>query len=96
MSKMKSLALMMAMAAITGDSMMKGNNWNKVQDKDLDLAPKQPPLPKGCKEYFFNINGGFSTEKMLRSEVIFKCVASNEKTARKKFDKWVEQQEKED
>lgn len=61
-----------------------------------NLSPKYisvnipPVIPKGCKEYFFAIDGRFSTEKMLRSECVFKCVASNEKNAIRKFNKWAE------
>ena len=35
--------------------------------------PKEPVIPKGCKEYFFGE---------------FKCVAINEKSAEKKYKKW--------
>jgi hypothetical protein len=37
---------------------------------------------KGCKEYFFNKEGKFST---IESEIVFKCVAVNDKSAIKKF-----------
>jgi hypothetical protein len=57
--------------------------------KDLDLTPKQPPIPKGCKEYFFNIEGEFSTEQMRKDECVFKCIASNDRVAWEKFNKKV-------
>lgn len=47
----------------------------------------QPRPPKGTKEYFFNQYGEFSTESMLKSEVVFKCRASNDKNAVRKFNK---------
>lgn len=48
--------------------------------------------PAGCDEYFFNINGEFSTVKMIRSEVVFKCFASNSRNAIRKFNKWKNEQ----
>jgi hypothetical protein len=55
--------------------------------------PKQEKIiierpPKGAKEYFFNSLGEFSTEKMLRSECVFKCFAINDKNAKRKFKKF--------
>jgi hypothetical protein len=50
--------------------------------------PKEKPIPKGAKEYFFNAQGEFSTERMLKTETVFKCVAISEKSATKKFERW--------
>jgi hypothetical protein len=51
-----------------------------------------PPLPKvipnGCKVYFFNAEGGFSNRHMLKTEVVYQCVASSDKKAKEKFQKW--------
>ena len=49
---------------------------------------KEKPAPKGAKQYFFNSQGEFSTEQMLKEECVFKCVAINDKSAIKKFQKW--------
>lgn len=62
---------------------------NDLNPKDIDTTPKQQPIPKGCKEYMFNKNGGFSTEKMLRDEVVFKCIAASDKSAKKKFNTFI-------
>lgn len=86
MSRMKSLALMYAMAAMTMDGIGTDNGDTRPEKITGKLPEK--PLPKGCKEYFFNINGGFSTEKMRRGEVVFKCVALNDKNAKRKFQTW--------
>jgi len=48
--------------------------------------PRKPP--KGAKEYFFNERGEFSTERMLKTDVVFKCYAVNDKNAIRKFKKY--------
>jgi hypothetical protein len=45
------------------------------------------PTPKGAKEYWFNDRGEFSSERMLKSDVVFSCIAINDKSAKKKFEK---------
>lgn len=54
----------------------------------IPYAPKDPVIPKGCKEYFFNIDGDYSIESMLKTETVFYCIASNNKVAVRKFNKW--------
>jgi hypothetical protein len=49
--------------------------------------------PKGCKEYFFNKKGEFSTEKMLKSECVFKCFAINDRNAINKFQRFLTRRE---
>lgn len=82
--KLGMLGMMAAMSIIGGSA----ENSNPLTSKEIDTTPKQPPMPKGCKEYMFNKNGGFSTEKMLRDEVVFKCIAASDKSAKKKFNKF--------
>ncbi len=60
---------------------------NKLKAVDIKPVSYQV-LQKGCKEYFFNNEGEFSTERMRRDECVFKCVASNDKVAQKKFSKF--------
>jgi len=50
---------------------------------DIDLTPKEPPCPNGCKEFYDYYNGK-----------LFKCYASNEKNFIRKFKKWKEEQDK--
>lgn len=85
MSKMKSTLGMLFMAVAMCEQINSdGRAWSD------DLKP-EPPIPKGCKEYFFNRDGDFSTEKMLKSECVFKCVALNDKSAIRKFNTWKKQ-----
>jgi hypothetical protein len=80
MSKMRDLSMFYAIAAMMGDRLP------KVPDVVRNQSIQKPkPVPKGCKEYFFNQDGEFSTTKMLKSECVFKCVAINDKTAIEKF-----------
>lgn len=48
---------------------------NPLRPEDLDMTPKPPVVPKGCKLYKFD--DGFET------------VASSEKSARKKHEKYL-------
>ena len=88
MSKMNLNALaMLAMAAV----MIEGTGMKSTGSGEDDarvFIPKQPIPPKGAKEYFFNSVGEFSTEKMLRTETVFKCFAINDKNAVRKFNQW--------
>jgi hypothetical protein len=86
MSKMKNIATMYALAAMMGDNTMPHITINPKTGKEV--PPIIPPIPKGCKQYFFNQDGEFSTEKMRKDECVFICIASNDKTAKKKFNKW--------
>lgn len=62
---------------------------SSVNPEKLKEAKHIPPVPKvipnGCKEYFFNSAGEFSTTKMLKTECVFTCYAINDKNAIKKF-----------
>lgn len=90
-SGLKSIMLMgLAMAAIaeTGTS---GTTRNE------DVINRRPPkkiIPKGCKEYFFTGMGYCFTERPAHREIAFECVATSEKSAQKKFDKWKANQSK--
>lgn len=84
-SKIHEIALMVALMASSGENVfMSGNS-----EEATIYLPKEPPVPKGCKEYFFDKYGWYSTEKMLKSETVFKCVALNNKSAKKKYQNWL-------
>jgi hypothetical protein len=80
------LATMAALLSTINDT---PTGTGKQKIGDIDFSPKEPPIPKGCKEYFFTQNGGFSTDKMRKDECVFKCVAMNDKSAKKKFQKYI-------
>jgi hypothetical protein len=84
---MRSIYALTAMFAMLDASDMYGGKTAPKIPKSVKFDASKPEsvVPKGCKQYFFNDKGEFSTEKMLKSEVIFKCIASNDKNAVKKF-----------
>lgn len=76
--------MMMAAAMLSLDTPNSNTKNKKTSIDDIDLTPKKSPIPKGCKEYSFNQDGKFTT---IESEIVFKCVAINEKSAIKKFNR---------
>lgn len=60
---------------------------NDLKPKDIDITPKKLPIPKGCKEYFFNKNGGYNTERDIYT--VFTCVAISYKSAKRKFKNFI-------
>ena len=79
----------LALAAI-GDMSNLFDSNSKTSINDIDFTPKEVPLPKGCKEYFFNSLGDFLNHN--DGVYTFKCVAISDKSAIKKFNKWVNNQ----
>lgn len=81
MSKMKGyMAAMMAMAMMTES--MPPLYFDRPNGTHGEKLP-----PKGSKLYFFNMKGEFSTDHMLRTDVVFQCFAINDKNAKKKYAK---------
>ena len=69
------LSMLAAMSVINIDD----DRRIRTNVKSMDINDTiDPPIPKGCKENWFNENGGFRTDKMLRSEIVFKCITSCE------------------
>ena len=87
----KSFELMALAAALSGrfDGLSAGRK-NGVRLNDIDFTPKKPLVPKGCKEYFFNHLGDFLNKN--DGLYCFKCIAISDKSATKKFEKWVARQ----
>jgi hypothetical protein len=59
-----------------------------TKKSDNKRKSKPTPVPSGCKEFFFDASGNYSNDKMLKSEMVFHCVASNPKNALRKFNAW--------
>jgi len=74
----KTLMVLTTMAAMFDQAM---HNYDKpirrTKLSDLDLKPKERPIPKGCQKYTYK-------EPFGTLEVI----AMNEKSALKKYNKW--------
>jgi hypothetical protein len=83
------LSIALAFSAL-GDLSSPLDTNSKTSINDIDFTPKKAPLPKGCKEYFFNSLGDFINYN--DGVYTFKCVAISDKSAIKKFNKWVTNQ----
>jgi hypothetical protein len=63
-------------------------NSNSLRPSDIKINRKTP-VPRGCKQYWFNRAGEFTTVAYEgKNYSAFTCVASNDKIAMKKFEKW--------
>lgn len=67
-------------------ALMAENTNIGLSEKDIDFTVKTPPIPNGCKEYFFNSLGDFINYN--DGVYDFKCIAMSDKSAIKKFEKW--------
>ena len=83
---MKDKMGLLAMAAM----MSATAEYNPMFDLDEPRVyiPKEPPVPKGAKTYWFDGQGNFSSEQMRKDETVFTCIAINDKNAIKKYDRW--------
>lgn len=80
------LNIALAFAAL-GDLSSPIDRNSKTSINDIDFTPKKAPLPKGCQYYYFDVLGDCINWDNGQYE--FKCVAINEKSARKKFERWL-------
>jgi hypothetical protein len=72
--------------------MMSETNFSR-EDKPKKFNSSKPPkpiIPKGCKEYHFTRTGHFDTTENMWNDIdyIFTCIASSDKNAIKKFEKF--------
>ena len=89
MSKLHSLLALPMMLAAMSPEQQEFMHDNKYTDKALlTLLKQQPHPPSGSKEYFFNNDGEFSTEKMKKEECVFVCFAINDRNALRKWYNW--------
>lgn len=80
---MKSKMLMLAlMAGAFGGTA----NKSDLRSEDIDTTPKEPPIPKGCKRYYFYDDGTFIHTQSYQS--VFNCIARTDKKAKEKFNKF--------
>lgn len=77
---------------LLASQLFENNNYAPNERPIHGARPKESdkPIPKGCKEYFFNHLGEFLNKN--DGIYAFKCVAINDKSAIKKFEKWVSNQ----
>ncbi len=74
------LGMLAAMAFMDGLA----TNSNSLRPKDIDVTPKNKPIPNGCKRYYFNDNGLCNEGEHT---IFFDCL--KKETAYKKFSKYL-------
>lgn len=72
----KNLGLLTALALMSG-GFGSAENSNDLRPRDIDVKPKEPVIPKGCKKYVFKESFG-----------TLEVIAMNEKSAIRKYNKW--------
>jgi hypothetical protein len=72
-NKIGLLAALSLMSGIFGSA----KNSNNLRPSDIDITPKEPQIPKGCKKYVFKESFG-----------TLEVIAINERSATKKYNKW--------
>lgn len=85
----KGLGTIMMAAALMADlnSPLDRNSKSDLKPEDIDVTPKEPILPKGCQYYYFDVLG--DCRNCDNGQYEFKCIAISEKSARKKFERWL-------
>lgn len=83
--KMNSLlAAMIPLALMGNDFGHFANDSNTLTPKDIDVKPKEKPIPNGCERYYYNKNGICCKSE---SEVYFDALKPS--GAHKKFERWL-------
>lgn len=78
------LGIMAAMALQDNRGFVaEGNQRSKIPD--FQSPKKPPPIPKGCKRYWFDNDGKCFDFEILHS--VYDCIALSEKRAIDKFNK---------
>jgi len=83
------LGFALAMAALQSDGYPSNPNEPIVRTGRKPTNKKEEVIPKNCKKYFFTRSGHFFNSMPTGSyTIVYDCIASNDKNAIKKFDKW--------
>jgi hypothetical protein len=81
-SKLATILPLLMMAENMGN--MGSNSKNYLRPEDIDTTPKEKPIPKGCKRYFYNKTGLCCKGE---SEVYFDALKPSK--AHDKFQRWL-------
>lgn len=65
-------------------SSISSENSNPLLPKDIDITPKEPPIPKGCERYYYNRDG-----ICPKSQSLIYFDAMKPRTAREKWERWL-------
>lgn len=82
------IGMLSVIAAIMGGEHGNGyHDVNNLTPKDIDVTPKDTPIPKGCKRYYYNKEGLCTKND---SKIYFDALKPS--NAYKKYQKWLEVQ----
>ena len=89
MNKLQSfLALPMILSAMSSENQLFMHEHEYTKESLLKTLGQHKCPPSGTKEYFFNNDGEFSTDHMLKTECVFVCFAVNDRNALRKWYNW--------
>ncbi len=89
MSKMRGLlAAIIPLALMAESGFGMNDKRNNIRPEDIDVKLKRSIIPKGCKKYYFDEVGNCLYD-VKHDTAVFSCIAINEKSAIKKFSKWL-------
>lgn len=78
------LGLLGMAAALMSGSYAKEEGGNPLRPEDIDVKPKETPVPKGCTRYYFNKEG-----ICRKGEHLVYFDAIKERNAIKKWERWL-------
>jgi hypothetical protein len=85
------LGAILALSGLSNPMINVGGSEDRTSLEDIDFTPKQPPLPKGCKFYWFTKDSNYEDFNFIPQRtpdyVVYKTIASSRKVAFNKFDK---------
>ena len=84
------LASIFALLSASTPKLNINGSYGTTRIEDIDFTKKKAPLPKGCKEYYFNTLGDFLNYN--DGVWCYKCIASSDRVAIDKFNKWRDKQ----
>ena len=85
---MKGLLAAMIPLALMGESFGHiANDSNDLRPEDIDITPKETPIPKGCKRHYFNRYG-----ECTKGQHLVYFDAMKKKSAIIKWERWLNMQ----
>lgn len=85
----------LAMLGLISNVIHNGKNevYDDIHSEIKSNTPKATVIPKGCKQYYFDKYGWYrNEEREMELPIVYKCIASNNKTAVNKFSRWISTQ----
>lgn len=84
---------MMMGAMMAMDSTQSSTGYPDDNSEILRKSKSKPKevIPKGCKKYWFSVTGRFYNDYPGdHYNIVFECIAKDDRNAERKYNKWVE------